>query len=136
VLALAEAGAAEVAVINRTAARGEEAASLAGAQGRVAGRREVPEFDLVINATSVGMEGQVGPPWPIDPELLRPRQILVDLIYSPLETPLMKAAQARGVRTFGGLGMLAHQAARAFTLWTGEPAPVEAMLKAVSARLS
>jgi shikimate dehydrogenase len=57
----------------------------------------------------------------------------VDLVYHPLETPLLAAAREVGARPVGGLGMLVHQAALAFEAWTGVPAPVEAMRAAALA---
>ena len=130
VLALARAGAAEVAVVNRTPTRAEAAAALAGAAGRVVGSTGmVPEraprsgtADLVVNATPVGMDGVagIGPgSLPVDPSRLRPGQVVVDLVYRPLVTPLLRAAADRGARPVDGLGMLVHQAAHQFRRWTG-----------------
>jgi shikimate dehydrogenase len=73
---------------------------------------------------------------PIDPELLREGQVVVDLVYEPLETGLLAAARSSGARAVDGIGMLVHQAAHAFTLWTGEPAPVAAMQDAARAGLA
>jgi shikimate dehydrogenase len=129
VLALAGAGAAEVAVVNRTASTAEAAAALAGECGRVAGPEQVGVADVVVNATPVGMDGES---LPLDPGLLRHGQLVADIIVEPVETPLLREAALRGARTLGGLGMLAHQAATAFEIWTGRPAPVEAMVAAAS----
>ena len=85
--------------------------------------------DIVVNATPVGMAGDGA--LPIPAELLRPAQVVVDLVYEPLETPLLAAARARGARTVGGLGMLVHQAARQVEIWSGRAAPVDAMRAAV-----
>jgi shikimate dehydrogenase len=136
VLALAGAEAAEVAVVNRTPGRAETAAALAGTRGRVGMASEVGDFDLVVNATPVGMTGHGGAAVPIDPDLLRPGQILVDLIYEPAETALLSAARARGVRGYNGVRILVGQAARAFELWTGIDAPVEAMAAATTEALA
>jgi shikimate dehydrogenase len=126
VLALARAGAAEVVVVNRTAAKGEAAAALAGGAGRTGDAEAVvPAADVVVNGTSVGM-GEGGG-LPVDPALLRPGQVVAELVVHPLRTPLLEAAAASGCATVDGLGMLVHQAAVAFELWTGRPAPVEAM---------
>ncbi|HVN51946.1 MAG TPA: shikimate dehydrogenase [Acidimicrobiales bacterium] len=130
VLALAGAGAADVAVVNRTRDAAVTAAALAGPVGRVAGPDEpdvVDAADLVVNATPVGMDGSS---LPLDPSRLSARQLVVDIVVEPVETPLLREAAARGARTLGGLGMLAHQAAVAFEIWTGRPAPVEAMVEA------
>ncbi len=133
VLALADAGAAEVAVVNRTPQNSQAAAALAGDRGRVAGAAETAGFDLVVNATPLGMTGHRGAALPLDPGLLRPGQLLVDLVYEPAETALLAAARDRGLRAFNGVRMLVHQAARAFELWTGTEAPVEAMAAAAEA---
>jgi shikimate dehydrogenase len=128
VLALARAGIADVAVVNRTRANGERAAALAGPAGRVADAIEaVPAADLVVNATPLGMtEGGMA----VDPALLQPGQAVVDLIYHPSETPLLVAAAARRCAVANGLGMLVHQAAHAVRLWTGLDPPVAAMREA------
>jgi shikimate dehydrogenase len=127
VLALAGAGAADIAVVNRTVSTGEAAAALAGAAGRVGRVDDFAEADLVVNATPVGMDGTS---LPIDPARLRESQLVADIVVEPVETPLLREAAARGARTLGGLGMLAHQAAVAFEIWTGRPAPLEAMVAA------
>lgn len=124
VLALADAGAAEVVVVNRTAERASEAAALAGAVGRVGEPSEVGAADLVVNATSVGMgDGRV----PFDPALLGKGQLVVDLVYHPAVTPLVAEARAHGATAVNGLGMLLHQAAHAFRHWTGQEPPLPAM---------
>jgi len=137
VLALAEAGAASIAIVNRTAARGDAACALAPSTARVGSAADdVPEADLVVNATSVGMadtanEGEL----PVDPALLRKGQLVVDLVYHPLRTPLLVAARERGAVAVTGLGMLIHQAAYAFRLWTAEEPPLEVMSAAALAHL-
>ncbi|MCY3562029.1 MAG: shikimate dehydrogenase [bacterium] len=135
-LALADAGAAEVAVLNRTPHNAASAAALAGDRGRVAAPGEVGDFDLVVNATPLGMIGHGGPPMPLDPARLRRGQLLVDLVYEPAETALLAAARQRGVRAFNGVRMLVHQAARAFELWTATEAPVETMVTATGEALA
>jgi shikimate dehydrogenase len=132
ILALARAGADEVAVVNRTAAGAETAAGLAGAAGRVAGPDAVNGAALVVNATSVGMEGS---DLPLDPDRLTAGTVVADLVYQPLTTPLVLEARRRGCPAINGLGMLVHQAAAQFTHWTGDPAPLDVMLGAVTDRL-
>jgi shikimate dehydrogenase len=73
---------------------------------------------------------------PIDPDLLHPGLLVAELVYHPAETALMAAAAAAGARTANGVSMLVHQAAVAFTLWTGQPAPVAAMGAAARAALA
>ena len=130
VLALARAGAARVAVANRTPERAERAAALAGDKGEVVSADAAGEFDLVINATPLGM-GELKDETPVSPMLLRPEQTVLDLIYNPAETAFLVQARDKGVNAHNGLGMLVHQAARAFELWTSQPAPLEAMASAV-----
>ena len=91
-------------------------------------------FSVVVNATPLGMSG--GDPLPVDPEALHADQVVVDLVYHPADTPLLTAARAQGALAMNGLGMLLHQAARSFTLWTGQPAPLDAMRAAVTAALA
>jgi shikimate dehydrogenase len=91
-------------------------------------------FAVIVNATPLGMSG--GDPLPVDPEALHGQQAVVDLVYHPADTPLLTAARAQGAQAVNGLGMLLHQAARSFTLWTGQPAPIDAMRAAVTAALA
>lgn len=135
--ALGQAGAADVVVVNRTAERGHQAAALAGAVGRVGGAEAVAGADLVVNATPVGMGsgGDGGPGLPVDPARLSAGQLVVDLIYHPLETPLLAAAGAAGATAVNGVGMLVHQAGHAFRWWTGHAPPLDAMKAAALAQL-
>jgi shikimate dehydrogenase len=126
VLALAEAGAAEVVVVNRTAERAEAAAALAGPVGRTGTAHEAAGAHLVVNATPLGM-GIHAAELPVDPERLGPGQLVVDLVYYPPVTSLLDAARRRGAVAVNGLGMLIHQAAHAFRLWTGQDPPLDAM---------
>jgi shikimate dehydrogenase len=132
VLALAGAGAAEVVVVNRTPERAAAAAALAGDRGRVGAPEDAAGADLVVDATPAGMEGTtaVGAPAVVDPALLGPGQLAVDLVYHPLTTPWLSAAADRGAVVLGGLGMLVHQAAAQVERWTGRTAPVDAMWQA------
>jgi shikimate dehydrogenase len=133
--ALAGAGAAEVVVVNRTPERGAATAALAGPVGRSGTAADVGRVDLVVNATPLGLAGRGAPELPVDPRQLRPGQLLVDLVPNPAVTPLMRAAAERGSRVAGGLGMLVHQGALAFELWTGRTAPVDVMRAAAATAL-
>jgi shikimate dehydrogenase len=134
VRSLAEAGAADIAVVNRSADRAEAAVALAGGVGRVGTDADVGGADLVVNATPLGMNHLAG--LPVDPDALRQGQLLVDLIYHPPITPLLAEARKRGVAAINGLGMLIHQAARSFRLWTGHDAPLDAMSAAAMSALA
>lgn len=135
--ALADAGATEIIVVNRSTDRAAAALALVGAVGRAGRPEDARSCDLVVNATPVGMAGVEkdtgsGPgDWPIDPSWLHAGQVVVDLVYHPAETPWMRAARAVGVTVSNGLGMLVHQAALQVALWTGHDPPVEAMWRAV-----
>lgn len=84
----------------------------------------VSQADVVINATPVGQANEL----PVIPvAALSPEVVLVDLVYRPPVTPLIAAARARGVMAHSGLGMLLHQAALSFEIWTGVEAPMDAM---------
>ncbi len=139
VLALADAGASEVAVLNRTPDRATAAAALAGAVGSVVteGAHHLAEAvgsaDLVVNATPVGMTGGAAGPWLVAPQLLHAGQVAADLVYVPRPTPWLVQAAAAGARSVDGLGMLVHQAAAQLALWTGAVPPVEAMWQAAEA---
>lgn len=126
ILALAEAGAREVVVVNRTAERAQAAAALAGRRGRVGSAGDAPEIDLVVDATPAGMGGTAVSPL-VDATLLGPGQVVVDLVYHPPITPWLAAAEDRGATVVGGLGMLVHQAAAQLAIWTGMEPPVGEM---------
>ena len=89
----------------------------------------IPGSALLVNATAAGMDGHE--PLPLDERLLTPPLAVYDIIYTPRETPLLKAAADRGCQTLNGLGMLLHQGAAAFELWTGVTPPIEAMRAAL-----
>jgi shikimate dehydrogenase len=134
VLALAKAGAADVAVWGRTPQRAVDAAALAGPVGRAVDRPEGVECDLLVNATPAGM-GE-SPDAPVDPALVPGCRVVADLVYYPPITPLLEAARARGLVAVNGLGMLIHQAAHQFRSWTGEDPPLEVMSAAAVAAIS
>ena len=136
--ALANAGAAEIVIVNRTESKGLAAAALAGGRGRLGSPQEALEMDLVVNATSVGMRTPEQPDaaaTPIQPSFLKEGQLFVDLVYEPSRTAILKAAAEKGVRTCNGLEMLVRQAAVSFEIWTGRAAPLEAMRKSALEQL-
>jgi shikimate dehydrogenase len=137
VLALAGAGAADIAVVNRTPSRAEETVAVAAGKARIGDESDVADADLVVNATPIGMQGTAQEEaLPLDPGRLGPNQVVVDLVYHPLRTSLLVAARERGAIAVTGLGMLIHQAAHAFRLWTGEDPPLEVMSAAALAALA
>ncbi|MGZ0185631.1 MAG: shikimate dehydrogenase [Acidimicrobiales bacterium] len=137
--ALGLAGAADVAVANRTAGRALRVAELAGVAGHALEPSSVggavAGADLVVNATSLGMAGSEAG-HPVDPDLVAAGAVVVDLIYHPAQSAWLAALRGRGVEAHNGLSMLVHQAAHAFTLWTGVEAPVAAMDAAARAALA
>ncbi|MEM1059410.1 MAG: shikimate dehydrogenase [Verrucomicrobiota bacterium] len=130
-------------LVNRTPGKAEELAAelrpvfasdkLEGPHDRCTARPLEPEIieeelatcDLLVNATSVGLK-------PTDPPLLpsgvlAPHLLVYDTIYRPARTRLLRDAEARGARVANGLSMLLHQGAAAFSIWTGQEAPLAAM---------
>ena len=89
----------------------------------------LPRAGLLVNTTSLGMHGQ--PALELDVGLLPSDAVVADLVYVPLETPLLAAARARGLKTADGLGMLLHQAVRGFELWFGQRPEVTSELRAL-----
>lgn len=131
--ALARAGAADVAIVNRSTDAATRAAALAPV-AHVATPDAVADAELVVNATPLGMHGSIEVP--CDPAHVPVGAVAVDLVYDPLETPWLTALRTRGVHTANGISMLVHQAARQFEWWTGVAAPVEDMTAAVAAVLA
>jgi shikimate dehydrogenase len=89
----------------------------------------LPRAKLLVNTTSLGMHGQGA--LELDIDRLAAQSIVADLVYVPLETPLLAAARSRGLRTADGLGMLLHQAVRGFELWFGRRPEVTPELRAL-----
>jgi len=91
--------------------------------------------DLLLNATPLGLKP--GDPLPLDEKQfsLRQARSVYDMIYNPPETALLQAAKAAGCRAANGLGMLLHQGAKAFEIWTGKPAPLDVMRRALEAEV-
>jgi shikimate dehydrogenase len=142
VYGLAEAGASAITVLNRTVDRARSLTETMAEYFPLVnfGVNSFPESvavladdaDLIVNCTSLGMHPHVeGLPWDEDVEFL-PSQIVYDLIYNPAATRLLQLAAADGAKPIGGLGMLIHQGAQAWSRWTGEEAPVETMRRAVN----
>jgi len=96
--------------------------------------RSLERADIVINATSVGMKPNTDAS-PIDSGLLRPDLLVLDIVYNPPMTKLLREAEAAGASTLTGIGMLVYQGAAAFKLWTGRNAPVETMMRSVEEAL-
>jgi shikimate dehydrogenase len=121
-----------VTVANRTPARAEELAAHLGAGIVAAKWSDIPKLlaanHLLVNATPLGLPGQ--PALHIDLAPLPPAAIVADIVYVPLKTPLLAAAEARGLTIVDGLGMLLHQAVPGFERWFGRRPNVTPALRA------
>jgi shikimate dehydrogenase len=131
VFALLERGVATVHVVNRSVERAGALRERFGPAVRAADWSGLDsllgEAQLLVNTTSLGMVRE--PPLEVDLGRLRDNAIVADVVYVPLETPLLAAANKRGLRTADGLGMLLHQAVRGFSLWFGVKPEVTAELR-------
>ena len=126
VCALERSGASNITVCARRRDQADQVIALAAPTQRIEWEEvsaRAGEFDLVVNATPLGMKGEVV----LGDARFRPGQAVVDLIYDPPITPLVERARSEGAAGWGGLGMLVHQAAASLRIWSGQEAPVEAM---------
>jgi 3-dehydroquinate dehydratase/shikimate dehydrogenase len=128
VFGLKEKGA-EVHILNRTPESAKELAAQAKAK---VFKRELltkTDFDVVLNATPAGMHGSKVDSL-LEPEELRAR-LVFDMVYNPIDTPLLRMAREKGIAVIPGLEMFVHQGARQFEIWTGKPAPEADMRRVV-----
>jgi shikimate dehydrogenase len=123
-------GAALIRIANRTADRAQTLARLIDGEAIAWADRSaaLADIDLLVNTTSLGMTGE--PPLDIDLAGLGRDAAVADIVYSPLETPLLAAARAKGATAIDGLSMLMHQAAFGYRAWLGSTAVVDADLRA------
>ena len=129
--ALLDAGAPRVTLVNRTAAKAEALARDLGGPIHVADRPPLEDAALLVNTTSLGMQGQPG--LEVDLAPLPASAVVADIVYVPLETRLLAAARARGLVAVDGLGMLLHQARPGFEAWFGVAPQVDQALRDVVA---
>jgi shikimate dehydrogenase len=133
VFGLLERGIRRVHLVNRTPERARALADQFGAGVLPAAWGTIgdllPRTGLVVNTTSLGMHGQ--PALELDVGRLPTGAVVADLVYVPLETPILAAARARGLQTADGLGMLLHQAVRGFELWFGQRPQVTPELRSL-----
>ena len=131
VFGLIERGIRHVHLANRTPERARTLAQQFGASVHPVAWEAIgdllPRAGLLVNTTSLGMHGQ--PALELDLGRLPPQAVVADLVYVPLDTPLLAAARARGLKTADGLGMLLHQAVRGFELWFGRRPEVTSELR-------
>jgi shikimate dehydrogenase len=126
----------ELAVLNRTLKPAQDLAKLleklankkifAGSLSPKEIQQNLQDSDILINATSIGMKPKAEESV-VAPKLLRPNLAVMDIVYNPIETKLVKEAQAAGAKVVSGVEMLIYQGAASFEIWTGKPAPVEVM---------
>ena len=142
VLALIRQGVGELTIANRTLERAEHLSRMARENGldALAISLEGPALvtaaataDLIVNSTTVGMShGPDETGSPLSWDQIPGTALVNDLVYNPLETPLLAAAARAGASTLGGIYMLVYQGAASFELWTGREAPVKVMLEAAT----
>jgi len=135
----------ELVVLNRTSEKAEKLAELlrkrfgnkakGGTLSAEALKKELKTTDILVNATSVGMNPDVNVS-PVPSDLLRRDLCVMDIVYNPLETKLLADAKAAGAKVASGLEMLLYQGAVAFEIWTNCPAPVDVMKKAALSELA
>ena len=131
VFALCEAGM-RVHIANRTLERAQELARAVAAQGfdvssgDLRGLPQLDSVEAIVNCTSAGMDGY-GTEQIVPDSMLGPGVVVMDIVYKPIHTALLAAAERAGARTVHGGRMLLHQASRQFELYTGRPAPLEVM---------
>ena len=123
---------AEVWILNRTAAKAQKLARQAKARTVKRADLRKTAFDVIINATPVGMGNTRD--CPLKDEEIQAR-LVFDMVYDPVETHLLQVARAKGIAAISGIEMFVQQAARQFEIWTGKPAPANDMLSAVTVAL-
>ncbi|MDF1593436.1 MAG: shikimate dehydrogenase [Desulfobacterales bacterium] len=126
---------ARVTIINRGTEKGEGLAKDLGGDFKPLSGLGNISADILINTTPVGMVPRTED-MPLLPGLLRKDMLVMDIVYNPVQTALLKHARQTGCRTIDGVAMFVYQGAFQFTLWTGMEAPVETMRKTVYAALN
>lgn len=128
VFGLKEKGA-EVFILNRTPETAQKLAREAKAKTARRDQLAKTSFDIIVNATPAGMHG-VKPATVLEPKEINAR-LVFDLVYNPIDTPLIRAAREKSIPVITGVEMFVHQGARQFEIWTGKPAPEEEMMRVV-----
>ncbi len=120
---------ATVSILNRTPETAHRLARQSGARVQRRDQLRKQKFDVIVNATSLGMRGHAPGP-ALEADELNAR-LVYELVYNPIETPLVRLARSKGLPVIPGLEMFVHQGARQFEIWTGKPAPEADMLRVV-----
>jgi shikimate dehydrogenase len=126
---------AKVCIFNRSPEKGESLAAEVGAEFKPLDEFNAEHSEILVNTTPVGMTPQAEDS-PVARDQLRPGLVVMDIVYHPPQTRLLREAEAAGCVTIDGLSMFVHQGARQFELWTGLPAPADIMRLAVEAELT
>jgi 3-dehydroquinate dehydratase/shikimate dehydrogenase len=129
VFALKDRGA-DVYVLNRTAATAQKLAREAKAKTFRKDQLAKTTWDVILNATPVGMTGHKTQMW-LEPDEINARYVF-DMVYDPVETPLLRVARIKGSHVITGLEMFVHQGAEQFQIWSGKPAPRDEMTRVVA----
>ncbi len=137
---LAKSMVSQITIVNRTVQKAENLAEEFAPlfpevffEGKKIEDLQGQSFDLVVNTTTVGMDGQSSI---LDLKQLSQVGSVVDIIYTPAKTPLMKQAERLKIPTINGIGMLLHQGAKSFEIWTKQSAPIDIMQNALLQQLS
>jgi shikimate dehydrogenase len=125
----------DLTLINRTVASGEKLATALEADFIPISELQSLPYDILIQTTSLGMTPNIHQS-PVPDALLTPGLLVMDIVYAPLKTRLLKVAEKSGCRTINGLSMFVHQAAFQFELWTQRPAPLAVMKQSLIDRLN
>ena len=140
---LVKAGVTSLVIVNRTIERAEALAACLIRSSKGVGIEvrsaldEATEYDLLVNCTSIGMRhGAMEGRLPLPAEVIRSETLVCDLVYNPMETPLLLEAKKRGAKALDGLPMLIYQGALAFQKWTGERAPTDVMFESAKEALN
>jgi shikimate dehydrogenase len=129
------AGGGRITLANRSIEKGEALAAEINSDFYPLSDLSRKKFDILINTTSIGMTPHVDAS-PVTVEMLHPEMVVMDIVYNPIKTRLLKMAQELGCITVDGVGMFVRQGAAQFELWTGKPAPVMMMEKTVREALT
>jgi shikimate dehydrogenase len=137
--ALAEAGIGRLNILNRTPSKAEKLAEMLRSSRTLEihvgptheSKNIIEDSDLLINCTPIGMYGHSINETPLETNVIPGELVVIDLVYNPLRTRLLKDAEKSGCKIVDGTSMLVHQGAAALEIWTGKRAPVEVMRRAL-----
>lgn len=133
--ALHRGGFTDITITNRTYRRAEELASESSSRAMVKTEAEenLGDFDIIIQTTSVGLAENEA--LPISLKNVKPGALAADIVYNPIDTPFLKAAEEKGCETLNGVGMFVFQGALAFEKWTGIQPDTEKMIQMITEKL-